>query len=389
MLRWTEPDSMVGCWREPALILSTLILNFGFWISYERPGSDFVFAFAGLPLTALFFVGPACAARSVGLWQAVDDSLGFAGGCVVRLCAAWFLSIWIAELLAGANWLLRGTFSPWIALPLIAFVMITGLGSQRTTARLAAFSNRLGWAIVIAALVRAREGWPAIGSGLPGWADLSDGPNLFGGLSRLSFILAPLLFLAADGASRLERRKDVLRAGFFGMVLPFFLLLTLMAVISDAWLHAPFRRKVFSIIVGALWGSASQQALAGPMMLAAVTLLGAMRFGVRSFSGLVPGRWWTWLGLPAAALGWLVVGHYRPEFRWPVEIPATGLVLTAAVQSAGGVRRPVAFISLAAGVVVSSAIYLRTADAWSFLWILPGYATTFAVCLLGRLRPFR
>ena len=90
-------------WRPAALVNATLFLNFWFYYLPGEPGSitdaaplGAVVAAVQIPL--LFFFGPAFAVQQtgLGLFTAIDHSLGTIPGYAVRLCSVAFLSLWMA-----------------------------------------------------------------------------------------------------------------------------------------------------------------------------------------------------------------------------------------------------------------------------------------------------
>lgn len=209
-LRWSDPQpddpSTPLDWRFPALIMSTLFLNIRFMIAY---GPDLLtsgplllhvdlLATAALLIAALFFLVPALATQAAGrpLLGAMENSVGSIPAFVLRLCCALFLVLWIAELVAiPALWMLpfswqwpasRAT-SGLIAAGLLVFLFITGLQSLRTSAKLALFTNKLCIALLLAALLRVHDGWPAILKGLPALSVRSPVLDLWHLLSLLGF----------------------------------------------------------------------------------------------------------------------------------------------------------------------------------------------------------
>ena len=132
-----------------------------------------------------------------------------------------YLTGWMAELIwIPVGWqalsIMRRPVSAWesfgIAILLLVFVFLSGLESLRTTARLASFSNKLGLAVLVAALIRVRDGFPAVLSEL---VTLPAGPDLFRGLLDLSLLLAPLLVIAAPYA-----RRAPVRIAILGILVP-------------------------------------------------------------------------------------------------------------------------------------------------------------------------
>lgn len=173
MLRFRWPDpypddrSTPVDWRSAALIIATLFLNFPFWyvagsnlgMLCALPLYAFVLGAAALPITGLFFVGPALATQAARrpLFEVVESALGSIPTCGLRLCCALFLTLWIVNFgtvlgLWWSSFILRravsSTESGVIVAVILLFLFITGLQSPRTNAKLALFTNKLGIARV-------------------------------------------------------------------------------------------------------------------------------------------------------------------------------------------------------------------------------------------------
>src|SRR5690348_3886752 len=96
-------------WRWVAILAAPLFLNFSFCNAYGLRLSGFgplaldvaVFAAAAL-ISAMFFLGPACAvrARRRSAFQILEEALGAVPAAGVRLCAIVFLAIWVAKLVS-------------------------------------------------------------------------------------------------------------------------------------------------------------------------------------------------------------------------------------------------------------------------------------------------
>jgi len=242
-LRWfdAEPYDLSAPidWRFAALIIATLFLNYSFWIAnsadLRMSGSLSLYAVqvgvVSLLITALFFVGRALAAQAAKrpLLGVVENSLGSVPAYRVRFCCVLFLFVWIAKLIVASElWPLHviqwGVVSPMesggIALGVMVFLAFTGLHSVETTAKLALFFNKLGAAILIAALIRVHHGWPGVLDDSPVSSVYSVGLGLWQGLSQLAFCAAPLAFLAANFGYRSSGPKPLAMTALMGIAVP-------------------------------------------------------------------------------------------------------------------------------------------------------------------------
>ena len=184
-IRWFDTDCVIPAtpvdWRSVAVITGTLFINFYFCERYGLQLRGFggigvelsLLAAAALVIAALFFVGPAMAAQSArcGVFSLIANSLGSVPAYAVRLCAVVFLCIWMANILALPTLWAIGSIPARhpdstqigiVAAVILLFLFFTGLQSIQTSAKLALFSNKLGLAILVAALIRVRAGWGAI-----------------------------------------------------------------------------------------------------------------------------------------------------------------------------------------------------------------------------------
>jgi hypothetical protein len=428
-LRWSdsEPDdpSTPIDWRVAALILATLFLNFPFWMRCNLrlwgPGPiplNAGFILAGtLLMTALFFVGPALATQAARrpLLRVAEDSLGSIPTFGLRLCCMWFLVCWMAAVIAlPASWLLQFmlrrdvslTESGLVAGGVLALAFVTGLQTPTVRAKLALFTNKLGIAILVAALIRARDGWPAISQGFQGWSYAGSLiSHEWYGLADLCFYVAPLAFLAADFGYRSRGRRHVATIASLGLILPLFGSLFVVGVIDIATKASPlYRPSLEPNVAMALWSDVASSALPGYMILTSITVFGALRFGAKALSdSAVPvaaGRRVRWAMLAAfiLAIAWVSIQDWQ-RVSVPLEWSATCLVVASAVLTADFVTRGwrveqarridwVGTSALLAGL--TAALYLpkwivgADTDQWWHPRLLPSYGVGFAVCLMGR-----
>jgi hypothetical protein len=398
------------------LTIATLFLNFSFWYVH---GTD-VWMFCSLPLyggllatgalliIALFFLGPALATQAARrpLLGVAKNSLGSIPTFGLRLCCILFIVLWIANLVSVPEWLLRFILrrdvyytETWLIITLVLlFLFITGLQSLQTTAKLALFTTKLGIAILVAALLRVHQGWPAALKPAP----ISVVWDLWHGLSLLSFYVAPLALLAADGGYRSDGKKQIVRTALMGIALPLAGTLLFVGVINAATLHSRFYTPSLNPNVAmALWGRAARSSLPGVMMLATITIFGAVRFGARalaecvsiaSYGTLV--RWALLLFL-VGAIALVSVQQDSQRLSAVLEVSATCLAVAGAVLSADvltGRRRVergqridwIGVIALLAGLATPLFMPLLigwTPESWWHPWLLPSWGMGFLVCL--------
>jgi hypothetical protein len=404
--------------------MSTLFLNFPFWyvhgldlpIRCLLPLYAAPLAVASLLIAALFFMGPALATHALErpLFHVLQNSLGSIPAFALRLCCVLFLVLWIADMIAvPVLWLspfilrrnVSAAESGIIAAAILIFLFITGLQSLRTSAKLALFTNKLGVALLVAALIRVHQGWPAALKGFPSSAS-SPASDLWHGLSLLGFYVAPLALLAANFGCRSAARKQVGMTALMGIAVPLFGTLLFVGVIAIATFHSQcYRPSLNPNVAMALWGGDAGSAVAGPMMLAAITMFGAVRFGTRALAYAVPIR------APGSRLGWVLLvpiigatvwaslNQDDPRISAVLEglvgsLAVAGAVLTADVVI--GKRLPqnvrkvdwVGVTALLAGLAapfhMPHAMFNAAADSWWHPWLLPSYGAGFLVCLLGR-----
>lgn len=191
----------------------------------------------------------------------------------------------------------------------------------------------------------------------------------------------------------------------WGLVLPLSGTMLVVGLLAVATLASQFYQPSLPPHVAmALWGKAAGHCLPGLMMVTAVTMFGAVRFGARalaeSASRLAPGRRsrWALLGCFIGAIAWLAVQEYR-KYSVPFDLSATCLAVAAAVVTADlltaswRVERArkvdwVGVVALLGGL--ASPLYLpgwvvgAGAEPWWHPWLLPSYAVGFLLCLFGR-----
>jgi hypothetical protein len=426
-LRWSDPEpddpSTPLDWRFPALILSTLFLNFFFWYipGPELWVSSSLLVYAGLVVAAALvaavsFVGPALATHAAErpLLGVLENSLGSIPAIVLRLCCVLFVVLWIADLLWwGALCLLPfilceapcvpSAESAIIAAGILVFLFVTGLQSPRTSAKLALFTNKLGIAVLIAAFLRVHEGWPAIVKASSFSTVYSPAMRMWYGLSLMGFYVAPLGLLAANYGQRSGGRKQVVLTALMGVALPLAGTLLFVELICMATLHSFYTPSLTPNIAMALWNHAAPSAQRGPMMFAAMTTFGAVRFGARAIADSISIRplgnrpKWVLLGFAITAIVWCSLHQEAPSLQAAFEISASCLAVAGAVITADFLTRRgrvehvrridwIGLLALLAGSTAPMYIpgWIVGADPWWHPWLLPSYGVGFLVCLSGR-----
>jgi hypothetical protein len=431
-IRWSDPQPDTGptpgAWKKVALITATLFLNFPFWFIH---GNDIflfhsaainavVVAIGSVVLTALFFIGPATTSQQAKtpLLNVVEHSLGLIPAWYARLCCISFLVLWMAELAAviaswQAQWIIGREISQIestaVAAAILVFLFLTGLQSWRMSSKQALFTNKLAVAVLFAALIRVRSGWPAALH----WLQASDhAPTLWDlchGFSILGFYVAPLSLLATNLSSALTAsKKDVMKTAVMGIALPLCGALLLVGVIDVAVFASEYYRPSLNPnIAMALWGKAARTGLRGTMMIAAITTFGAARFGARALNDVVSipalGKRRIWLVLSVCiwASAWIAGHEWFIDPSTLFEISATSLAIVAAVLTgdfATGFRRdqrtPVDWVgsaALLAGLATFTCgwFFDPSAERWWHPWLFPSYGVAFIVCFLGRVRKVR
>jgi hypothetical protein len=418
-IRWFDPDtddpSTPVDWRVASVILATIFLNFyfedtqGSWLSpfWPLPLYAVLVGAIALVLTTLFFVGPALATRFAGwpLFRVVEDSVGSIPARGVRLCVPLFLALWIAAMIGRLAWWWESRFPFALAAVLTAYLLATGQQSLRTTAKLALFSNKLGVALLIAALIRVRDGWEVLPGGFKipaGEAGLS----VWIGLSELAFYVTPLALVAVNFGYRSRSRRDLVLSAFMGVALPLFLVVFLVGVITRVTHASSFYQPSLRPSVDmALWGHAARSALPPRFMIAVMTTFGAVRFAGRSLMDTaVICRLGNWRGglMLVCAIGLISrcsLRSYADAFTTTLDWSARCLGVTSAVITVDLItRKPrfeqpkridwVGFISLLAGLAIPLCVPLGQAysahGTWSYPLLLPSYLAGFLVCLCGR-----
>jgi hypothetical protein len=423
-VRWFDPEPQgqetTLPWPCVAWIMATLFLNFAFfdlalylWIPGGVAAAACVLGLAAVLIVGLFFAGPALASHTARrpLFDMAEGSFGTVPSWGIRLCCIWFIVTWIGDLVSWPA-LRFGTFilrrdpslaeSSAIAAAVVIFLFITGAQSFRTSARLALFTDKLGFAILVAALVRVHEGLPTALQGFPPSDGSPAAVVALHGLSLLAFYVGPLVFLAADFGYRIEGRRGLAMAGGFGLVVPFFGTMLLVGIIGLATHASPYYRPSLEPTVAmALWSKAAGSALPGRMMIAAITMFGAGRFGAKALTNVVaipalgrrPLR--VLLTCLCGAIVWCSLHPFDAKLSIFFNTSAVFLMVTAAVLTGDLVNRRsrpdklcridwIASSALATGLATFFLVRFCVSDAWWEPGLLPSYMVAFATCVAGR-----
>jgi hypothetical protein len=415
-----EPDqpSTPIEWRAAAAILASLFFNFTFWIGvanrfwliWEVHAYGLLLAGLTLLATILAVVGPGAAAlaHKRSLPDLVENSLGALPVHAVRWICAGFSILWVASCvsLPVRWWSYLGESLSWKAIAVAAtlpfYLLYTGLQSFRTTAKLAFFTNKLGIALLIAALWRVRDGWSAV-SEFHFDGSYRVGLDIWWGFSELVAYLVPFGFLAAGMARRLRDRKQASVTVAMGVTLPLFVSLLVTAIISVAtrqsFIYQPSLEPNMAM---ALFGRAAYSALPGRWMIATITTFGAARFCIRSTTLMFPvaSQKWRWIALITACfgIGWLSFHPFAHAFVSGFQFSANCLGVMSAIITADLLsRREVAtrridwpgcaafLVGILLPWYVPHGPMELSPNPWWYPWLLPCYAVALVATIAARI----
>ena len=297
-----------------------------------------------------------------------------------------------------------------IAGAILLLVYLTGCQSVRVNAALAKFTIRLAVAILIAALIRVRSGWPAIPTGFDPFSQRSLAEDTWRGFSNLSFYVAPLALLASAFGTRLASRKQVATTALFGIVVPLAGSLAIVTALNVAT-HASwfYRPSLNPNIAMALVSGVSRTGERAILLIFAITVLGVLRFSVARLKEAAAVRWvpprfaWIPFGCLISAIVWYAAHPDRANLDTLFEFCAQCLAAACAILSVDaitqrGIREPQAFdwaatLSLICGIGLPAFIRLwwpgTAEDSWGHPWVLPTYGISFVACLFARLATCR
>jgi hypothetical protein len=403
-LRWSDSEQeqpgKPRDWRCQALILATVFLNLAFFYDYgvvlwiPGPFVNTAGALLGTAagITLLFFVGPA-------LSSGLEDCLGKVPALAIRVCGVVFLAHFVAKLIAWPTWrylplLGEGHVSTAqksaAAIALLSLVWITSLQSNRALGRMALFTIKLSLALMIAALVRTRDGLPALATGFKSQA------AIFQQISDLSAYAAPILVLAALKT----HREYAARVATWGVALPLALSLLANGAIGLTTLFSGYYQPSLQpTILMALWSRARASYTMGFELIALISVFGAARFGLHilleEIRTLAPVKSWR-LSIYSGLAFVILWQSHDFSFTAPqvFEFCITGLAAAGGLLSArycaatpGRIDVPGA-IALVAGwttpLYLRSFLYAKPYDDWCHPAILPAYGIALASGLIVR-----
>jgi hypothetical protein len=426
-LSWTDSrgdDSPVD-WRAPALILATLFFNFFFWFepAHDFPSSGPPRLYFGtligsaLLTVGLFYLGPAHAAQAskMSLFDLVAASVGSVPTWAFRACCTLFSIGWIyafvgTTLFTGLKWPYRRSPTTLqfalVAVAATALLFLTALQGLRTNGRLAFFTNKLAIALLIAGLIRVRGGLPSV------WDELAHRligrqeaiANAWLGLGAVLAYAAPWALLAANFGVRLPDRRQIVLTGYFGIALP---IIVSIGVSEFASAASPVILN-FRNIAGALWYHDSSRFLPPMMALAAMTIFGSARFGIRTLAETLSPLKERRLAFPismilsACGITALVTSIMSQQGSFDLLLYLGGisraLGIVAGILTADALTRTatptrrfdwigiLAFLSgWAAPWYLPDSTPGTQIDEYHQPWLLASYAIAFAVCAAGRL----
>jgi hypothetical protein len=187
-----------------------------------------------------------------------------------------------------------------------------------------------------------------------------------------------------------------------GIVLPLCGTLLLVGVIGLATHASPYYQPSLEPTVAmALWSKVAGSALPGRMMIAAVTMFGAVRFGVGALKNSVstpslgrrPLR--VLLGCLCGIIAWCSLHPFDDNLTMSFKASAACLTVAAAVLTGDFVSGRcrveqvqmidvVGLSALSAGLATAFFLHHCVADAWWEPGLFPSYAVGFMTCILGR-----
>jgi hypothetical protein len=288
-----------------------------------------------------------------------------------------------------------------VAATLPLFLLYTGLQSFRNTAKLAFFKDKLGFALLIAALWRVRDGWSVVSR------VHFDGiyPSclvIWQGFPELATYLIPFGLLAAGLAPHLRDRKQFALTVTMGVTMPLFISLLLAGIIAVATSGSFIYQPSLTPNVGmALFGKAASSALPGRLMIAAITTFGAARFCIGSTSLLFPMSTprWRWAALVTCCLGisWFSFHPSAHAFESGMQFLVKCLAVISAIITADLIsRRRIAARRIdwpgcsAFLLGISLPWYFPhdplelTPNPWWYPWLLQGYVVAFVATIIAR-----
>lgn len=403
------------------MLSATLFLTPFFWILFQHGIPMYwsilpftlIVAIGSVAIGALFFWAPAAAAHksTLSLNRILENATGTIPAAVLRLCAISFLVFWMARAvrviaLFTPRILRRDSVSSvevgLITAAILLLALATALQSAATAAKLANFSNKLGVVILIAALIRVRDGLPVAMLGSDAGFVTSRFSYVWYGLSDMLLYLIPLGLLTGVALGRRlqpGRNRQLTMTAGIGFVLPLFVATLLTAVILEATVRSPpFRPSLPPNVPMALWSGVAERGVQTSAMIVLVAMLGTFRLGMRLLTEAIdkPEPTWRTLTVLSLAIAGLSLHHYD-FLDLALKASAASLICAAAIVTTERIVPshrtshpprvdPTAVLALLTGLGVSASWNALTGEpSWPPTWPLPAYAATLAVCLLGRL----
>jgi hypothetical protein len=351
----------------PALTIAVLFLGPQIWLN-RGPDSGLIGICAlSLICAALYYVGPALRPPS-GLF-----ALAF------RFLAAIYLVTWMA------GWL--SVIAPWID-PRDSSVITTGLIRGAILLFLWLTPNasmslplKLNIAIFIAAAIRVRSGWrgaPAAMMYPPAAADLVS----------LSLLVAPLAVIAAWMSPPSPRVKTSLLT----FALPFACVLAAIAALNGALFSSElYRPSIYPSLAMALTSGTAHAGKNAIFLVFAVSMLGALRFGMSAMKRATGDRWFL-LGCLISATTWLAAHPFREDVHILGARISELLAACAAILTADAVLRSrdsesdwPRLVSLLLAISILTFAHLWRVEEYPQAWMLPSYGLAFAMQMTLRL----
>lgn len=386
------------------------------WMMWPLPQYALVLALCTALLTVVFFLGPALAVQASGksLTGTVALSVGSVPAEAVRVCCIGMLVLWIAHLLGRSLFTvnhaaeLRG--GDWVvgclAVVVLGFLFATALQGPAVSGSMAFLCTKFGLAILLAALFRVHDGWPTIQRGFVSEGEFTGTRVVWRGFALLVAYMAPLALIAAGWGGRVQEPKKVAHLASLGWAMPFFVSLLLIGLVNVSVRSSEFYQPSLQPNVAmALWAKSARSGVPPRVLIASLTVFGALRFGIRGFADLAAifsrGRRGAWLTIAGATvmIAGLSVFPWNEQLSHLRTAASYFLAVTAVVLTADWLVRPWTnrlerrfdwggCVAMLAGL--ASPWYLPlwfvgpVEDSWWHRSILPACGISFVVCILSR-----
>jgi len=345
-------------WRSVALITSTLFLGLHVWrweLLYGSVLSTTVLSGVGsILVTAAFFlpVALSCQEHRMSLWELASRRVGTVPSAFLRFTAIYFVLTALADILAVysrlAHWVFRRDLLPWestaVSTGIAVFLLLTALSAGTNLAGLARFTVRLSIAVLIAALLRARDGIPFLLEPIQYSGEIDDWFQV----SKLAYTFGPFVVLAAGYGSLLCSREAVKKWAIWGILVPLFAAVAVATCVGIVQRWAGLGHpKMPATVLAALWGGAAPSSLSPRVMLVGLTAFGFLRICWTAVVSALPQSWLnSWRGPTSLAvlvvwISWPPSQPFGPDlYRWELRACAycfaalAGLLTAAHFNSA-------------------------------------------------------